>query len=232
MRKRTVAGGLAALSLIVSVASVDDVRAGNVAVEIRINDPQSRSVADVAVYLLPAGGLPAVGATGAASTPGTATMDQRDREFVPHILIVEKGTEVQFPNSDNVSHHVYSFSQPNNFEIPLYKGQAQESIRFEHTGLATLGCNIHDRMLGYILVVDSPYFGLTDRQGVTVIEGVSPGTYQVTVWSPRMSKRSTWVADTIRVSGASDLQAYTYRLKDRLNARRNESDGSLSWDVY
>ena len=226
MRKWIVAGGLAALSLIVSVASVRDARAGNVVVEIRINDSESRSVADVAVYLLPAEGLPAKDA------PGTATMDQRDREFVPHILVVEKGTEVQFPNSDSVSHHVYSFSQPNNFEIPLYKGQAHESIRFEHTGLATLGCNIHDRMLGYILVVDSPYYGLTGRDGVTVIEGVSTGTYQVTVWSPRMSKRSAWVADTIQVSGASDLQAYTYRLKDRLNARRNESRGSLSWDAY
>ncbi len=77
-------------------------------------------------------------------------MDQQGHQFVPHLLVVQAGTEVTFPNSDNVSHHVYSFSPTKPFELPLYKGDVYPPVTFEKAGIVVVGCNIHDSMLGYI----------------------------------------------------------------------------------
>ena len=75
-------------------------------------------------------------------------IDQRDKVFVPVVTVIQTGTEVSFPNSDSVSHHVYSFAQPNTFELPLYKGKRSPTVQFDHAGVVTLGCNIHDSMVG------------------------------------------------------------------------------------
>ena len=94
----------------------------------------------------------------------TAVMDQVNKEFVPHVLPVAVGTEVSFPNHDQIHHHVYSFSRTKTFEIPLYKGEAAPPVRFDQVGAVKLGCNIHDWMSGVILVVPTPYFAMTDEQ--------------------------------------------------------------------
>ena len=86
--------------------------------------------------------------------PITAVMDQIDTNFVPHILIAQAGALIEFPNSDNISHHVYSFSEARPLELPLYKGTTHPPLLFDVPGLVILGCNIHDDMLGYIIVVD------------------------------------------------------------------------------
>lgn len=203
--------------------------ASSASITIQVSDRENRAVREAAVYLVPAG---ADAPHAAAAERPTAIMDQRDRRFVPHILVVREGTEVGFPNSDSVSHHVYSFSRPNDFELPLYKGKARESIRFEHAGLVTLGCNIHDQMLGYILIVTSSHFGLTNADGMAEIADVPAGAYRVEVWTPRLPKREAWIADTIHVSGASVTQAHSYRFEERLRAERNQSGGSLAWDDY
>ncbi len=97
--------------------------------------------------------------------PMRAEVDQRDRQFVPYVSAVMAGTEVHFPNSDNIRHHVYSFSPAKRFELRLYHGTTAEPVRFEQAGKVVLGCNIHDDMLGYIYVVDTPFFAVTDRTG-------------------------------------------------------------------
>ncbi|MDK2598142.1 MULTISPECIES: methylamine utilization protein [Pseudoalteromonas] len=96
-------------------------------------------------------------------------MGQKDRAFTPHILVVPKGAEVSFPNYDSILHHVYSFSAAQPFEFKLYRDNPQ-SLTFGNTGVVELGCNIHDWMLGYILVVDSTYFAVTDEHGKAVID--------------------------------------------------------------
>ncbi|KZN51091.1 methylamine utilization protein [Pseudoalteromonas luteoviolacea] len=96
-------------------------------------------------------------------------MGQKERAFTPHILVVPKGAEVSFPNYDSILHHVYSFSPAQPFEFKLYRDSPQ-SLNFGNTGVVELGCNIHDWMLGYILVVDSTYFALTNGEGKATIE--------------------------------------------------------------
>lgn len=148
------------------------------------------------VQIVNEAGLPVSGAAvaifvkGARSTavPGTvADMAQRDKTFAPHLRVIQTGTSVNFPNFDTVRHHVYSFSPIKTFEIKLYAGTPTAPIVFDKAGTATLGCNIHDRMLGYIHVVDTPYFAVTDASGLLSFE-LPAGEHRIRVWTPAMGE--------------------------------------------
>jgi plastocyanin len=133
-----------------------------------------RAIDDAVVYALPRGESP-------PPPRNSAIMDQKNRSFVPHVLVVQTGTSVSFPNSDNIRHQVYSFSPAKRFQIPLYEGTPAEPITFDKAGVLTLGCNIHDQMSAYIVVVDTPYFAST-TEGRAVLDGLPAGTYTVHVW--------------------------------------------------
>lgn len=122
--------------------------------------------------------------TSTTTRTATARMDQQHSAFVPAVLPVQAGTLVSFPNRDNIQHHVYSFSQPRQFEIPLYSGNQAAPVRFEKPGVVVVGCNIHDWMIGHIVVLDTPYFGKTGADGRLRLD-VPPGRYTVRVWHVR-----------------------------------------------
>jgi len=114
----------------------------------------------------------------------TAVMDQRDRAFVPHVLPVLRGASVRFPNSDETRHHVYSFSPAKTFELRLYKGSDADPVVFDRPGVVTVGCNIHDWMLGYILVLETPAFERTGNEGRARLSDLPDGRYRVALWHP------------------------------------------------
>jgi plastocyanin len=157
-------------------------------------------------------------------------VDQRDKTFVPAVTVIQVGTEVTFPNNDTVSHHVYSFAQPNAFEVPLYKGSVNPTVRFEHAGIVTLGCNIHDSMLGYIVVVDTPFFAKTDRDGRVAWPTLRAGFYQVWMWSAELNAARGQQVGTLVV--ATQPAAETLRLATRLRSTAPRAAGSLSWSDY
>lgn len=121
----------------------------------------------------------------AAVRPMSAQMDQRQAEFVPHVLAVTTGSRVVFPNSDNFRHQVYSFSPAQRFELPLYSGRQAQPVVFDTPGVVELGCNIHDWMLGYVVVLDTPYFATTDAAGAARLEAPA-GDYTLQVWHERL----------------------------------------------
>ncbi len=143
------------------------------------------------------------GARSAAQAGARADMGQRDKAFSPTLLVVQTGTAVHFPNFDTVRHHVYSFSPTRTFEIKLYAGTPAAPITFDKVGTATLGCNIHDRMLGYIHVVDTPHFGVTDAQGQLTLD-LPPGDHRARVWSPAMTEASPGIEVALR-AGAGPI---------------------------
>ena len=108
---------------------------------------------------------PVAGEPEAASTPPSAEMDQINKTFVPHVLPVAVGTRVRFPNSDQIHHHVYSFSRTKTFELPLYKGENAPPVLFDKPGVVKIGCNIHDWMSGIILVLPTRHFAITEDDG-------------------------------------------------------------------
>lgn len=130
-----------------------------------------------------------VGKPAPARPPATVVMDQRGREFIPHVLAVRQGDSVKFPNSDRIQHHVYSFSSGNRFEIKLYTGLPDRPILFKHAGVAVLGCNIHDWMLGYVYVADTPYFAASDAEGHWSL-ALPAGDYRLTLWHPDLERGS------------------------------------------
>jgi plastocyanin len=118
--------------------------------------------------------------------PAAAIIDQRQMKFVPNILVIQTGTGVDFPNSDQIEHQVYSFSTPKPFKLSLYAGHKYPPIVFDRAGLVVVGCNIHDQMIGYIYVTDSPYFGRSDESGQWSAHDLPAGNYLLTAWHPRM----------------------------------------------
>jgi plastocyanin len=156
----------------------------------RVTDPQGNGIAEAVVFVqeMPAGTAPA------AAAP-SAVMDQVHKQFVPHVLPVVVGTEVSFPNHDQIHHHVYSFSRTRTFEIPLYKGEQAPPVLFDKVGAVKLGCNIHDWMSAVILVVPTPYFAVTAADGSFTIGGVPPGTYSLAAWHEGSKEK---VEDTLK----------------------------------
>jgi plastocyanin len=134
----------------------------------------------------------------ATAAPGTiADMGQRNKAFVPTLRVIQTGSSVNFPNFDTVRHHVYSFSAIRPFEIKLYAVTPAAPVLFDKPGTATLGCNIHDRMLGYIHVVDTPYFGVTDANGQLTLD-LPPGEHRVQVWLPLMGENNNGLEQALK----------------------------------
>lgn len=147
------------------------------------------------------------------AVPLPAVMDQINRQFVPHTLVVQQGTSVSFPNSDSIQHHVYSFSRAKTFELQLYSELEVEPLLFDKAGVVELGCNVHDWMLGYIYVADTPFYGQTDQQGAVTLT-VPNGEFEVAVWHPRIDDGDLEMRQQVQVGDAP--QTITIQLNDDL----------------
>jgi len=197
---------LSALWLLLDALAPAGAPAGSLAAS--VTDDAGQPVADAVVSL--------TSVTGPAPTrrPAPAVMDQQDKEFVPHVLPVYVGASVRFPNRDNIRHHVYSFSAAKRFDLPLYIGTPAAPIVFDKPGVVALGCNIHDWMLGYIVVLATPHFAKTDGSGQARIGDLPAGRYEARVWHPRMRGPTEKTAKpiTVQADGSAHV-AFVVSLK-------------------
>jgi plastocyanin len=143
--------------------------------DVEVRDFAGAPVADAVVHAYPKAGP-------AAFRKRDAAVEQLDKTFVPLVSVVQTGTSVQFPNRDPIRHHVYSFSPPKPFELKLYSGTPAAPVVFDKPGEVVLGCNIHDHMIAYVLVVDTPWFAKTGKDGKAKIDGLPAGDYEVRLW--------------------------------------------------
>ena len=147
----------------------------------KVTAPGMKSAENIAVYVdaIPGKEFPA--------PTQTALMDQKNLKFAPHVLVVQKGTTVEFLNSDSVGHNVYWPSVSGNKKLAHNLGtwpQGQKKpFQFNDLGTASLLCNVHPEMSGYVVVVPTPYFGVTDKEGNFDIKDVPPGHYTLVAWS-------------------------------------------------
>jgi len=160
-----------------------------------------------------------------------AVMDQRDLQYVPDVLIVQTGTEVEFPNSDNVRHQVYSFSPAKTFHLSLYSGHEHAAVIFDRKGLVTLGCNIHDSMVGYIYVTDSPWYGRTGTDGSLQLHDLAPGDYTVRLWHPLLNEAGPDLQTSLRVDEGSTGTA-EFRLHRPLRPDPRSLGADKKWADY
>jgi len=141
------------------------------------------------------------GATAPESFEWPNAMAQHHRKFIPHVLIVPVGSEVEFPNHDRFRHHVYSFSKGNRFELKLYGREEARYVSFEKSGIVAVGCNIHDDMIGFIRVVETPYAIQTDENGVATLD-LPEGDAALTYWHPYADDE---VTETITVQAGGQM---------------------------
>ena len=117
--------------------------------------------------------------------PKQRVVEQRDRQFAPHVLAIPPGSTVAFPNFDGIYHDVFSISPTKKFDVGLYKDGDTRDVKFEKSGLVRLGCNIHAKMSSYIVVVDAPHYVVVDGSKEFNFRSLAPGKYKVRAWSER-----------------------------------------------
>src|ERR1700733_3742903 len=148
-----------------------------------VRDHKGKVVADAVILAVPVDPRKALHAR-----PPKDAVDQVDKQFVPYVKAIFVGSTIRFPNSDNIRHQVYSFSPAKKFELPLYSGTDAPPIVFDKPGVVVLGCNIHDWMIGYIYVSETPFFAKTGSAGTVSLEDVPSGDYLGKLWHPRMER--------------------------------------------
>jgi plastocyanin len=162
--------------LVFSLICVCAASAGATGVAVQVQDAAGNPLADTVVYVeadtTPAGG----------KAPANAEIEQKGLKFLPLVTVVQTGGKVFFPNNDKVRHHIYSFSAAHKFDQKLYSGQSAAPQVFDKAGTVVLGCNIHDKMLAYVKIVDTPYFAKTDGAGAARIALPAGGKYVVKAW--------------------------------------------------
>jgi plastocyanin len=169
--------------------------------------------APVTVTVTGVDGRPLVGAVVTVEAPGvsaptprgTYSVEQRDIQFQPRVLIVPVGATVGFPNRDKVRHHVYSFSKPKRFDLKLYGREDTRTVTFDKPGVVSLGCNIHDSMAGIVFVTATPFAGQTDAAGRVQLAGVPAGAATLRVWHPSIRAPGNSIAQpaTVAATGLS-----------------------------
>ena len=145
-------------------------------------------------------GAPATGAGGAVvwfepdggaphAAPRVAAIDTREKRFLPRVTVVSPRSTVAFPNRDPIFHNVFSVSAGNRFDLGRYREGETRSTRFDKPGLVRVYCNVHEQMIAYVMVVESPYHTVADEQGRFRLEGLPPGRGTLVVWHERAGSR-------------------------------------------
>ncbi len=185
------AGCVAAMAGVAQAASV----------QVELTDAAGKPLADAVVFLESTEAKRLV-----KPQPGVE-MAQEKRQFVPVMMVVPVGTQVLFPNRDTVRHHVYSFSPTKKFELKLYTGTPAKPVLFDQAGVVVLGCNIHDQMTGWILVVDTPYYTSSSATGKAQIDNVAPGTYKLRSWHHRLPVGAPALEQALTVGATGNASA-------------------------
>lgn len=175
----------------------------------QLSDQDGKPIANAVITLV---------ADGKNTTPMSAsrmesekTIDQRDETFIPLVTVVPRGGRIIFANNDKTKHQVYSFSPIRQFEMTLAQGEKSPPLAFDKPGVATLGCNIHDHMIAYVFVSDTPWTAMTGADGRAQIADVPAGSYDAQVWHPQLLPGSAAPSEHLVLSG--DTTAWSAKLK-------------------
>jgi plastocyanin len=192
--------------LVLLAAPLSGVHAANQSVSGSVTGPDGTAIAGAVVF------VQAPPSASPVTPRRMAVVDQVNKTFVPGVLPIVVGTSVRFPNHDQIHHHVYSFSPTKAFELPLYKGDDAPPVTFDKVGVVKIACNIHDWMSGIILVLPSPHFTVTGKDGRFVLDDMPNGSYTLVAWHELSKLKPEETAQTIQVGGAVSNVSFTLPL--------------------
>lgn len=145
-------------------------------------------IADAVATFHPKGDALQAGSVTQNGRPKQA-INQKNQQFQPFMTVVPKGSKVDFINEDSVLHHVFSFSAAKKFSLKLFGTQETHSVDFDQPGIVVVGCNIHDDMIAYLKIVETPFAGKTDAQGALVLTNLPDGPGELRIWHPLMKAK-------------------------------------------
>lgn len=188
--------------------------ASSQSLQVTLTDTEGERVSDAVVELVLPEKMRAQFSGG-----GDAIIDQLDKEFIPTITTIVVGSKISFPNSDDILHHVYSFSPVNTFDIPLYGKDVDARFieEFPQAGVVEIGCNIHDWMLAYIYIAESSKVAISNEDGIAEISNLPAGTFPVRIWHSRLPRNTDYIMAnaTITASGVAELEVSLQLERDR-----------------
>lgn len=168
-------------------------------IDIQVQDATGQPLEGAVAYVESA-------AARAAAKPMSSTeVAQAEKQFTPRVSVVTTGSLVSFPNRDKVRHHVFSFSKAKTFEIKLYTGTPANPVLFDKPGIVVLGCNIHDTMVAWVLVVDTPWSTKTNALGQARLPDVPAGTHKLLVWHPELPPGTPPVEQPLVLGGDTSV---------------------------
>lgn len=176
------------------------------AVVVQVNDAAGKPLADVVVYAEPDGGA-------VPNSPKPVQIEQRGLQFMPLVSVIQAGSQVSFPNNDKVRHHIYSFSPAKKFDQKLYSGVAAAPQVFDKAGTVVLGCNIHDRMIAYVKVLDTPFFAKSGADGVARVELPAAGKYTLKAWHFNMAGATAEQPLAVKSADAASNASFRLTMK-------------------
>ncbi len=164
---------------------------------------ESADLSNIVIWLTPL--TPSAGVVSAPpSSHSSPQISQTNKSFDPHVLVIQVGTPVQFPNKDPFLHNVFSLFDGKRFDLGFYEAGSSKTVHFDRPGVSFLFCNIHPEMSGAVVAVDTPYFAMSDRNGRVTIQNVPDGRYQLNVWYERSLPEDLKAAGrTVTISDAT-----------------------------
>lgn len=188
MRSRVVLGLLSAM------LAISPLHAQGVSVSLRVNmkpNPEAHRAAAMKMPAVPSqvvAWLTPINAEPAVHSSRSFTLIQKDKQFTPHLLVVPTGASVEFPNLDPFFHNVFSLYDGRRFDLGLYEAGSHHSVRFDHEGISYIFCNIHPEMGAVVIALSTPYYTLSDKDGLLLLLNVPPGDYDLNLWSENVAR--------------------------------------------
>jgi plastocyanin len=207
------------LAVLIGLAPLVSALAAERAITGRVLDQDGKPVAQAVVFVQEP--------LGAQSARAPAVMDQFNKAFEPEVLPIAVGTQVRFPNRDQIRHHVYSFSRPKRFELPLYKGEDAPPVLFDQAGVVKIGCNIHDWMSAIILVLPNEHYAVTDEEGRFTLTGFPAGTHTITAWHARSREKAEEIGQRVDAAASNAELAFKLTLAP---VRSRPATRGARWD--
>jgi hypothetical protein len=186
--------------------------------KVTVVDNSNTPLADMVVYLQPLGGLVL------PVSDKTVEIGQLNRQFAPYINVMQLGSDAEFRNKDDITHHIYSTVNENKFSFKIRAGQSKNKNDFQQIGEVSMGCNIHDWMSGYLYIVDTPLFGKTNAHGVVNIAMEQRGKYRLVIWHPQLEVEDNNISQQIEWPKANQMTIKIPHKIGKISEQENEED--------
>lgn len=186
------------------------------ALTVTVLDNSGKALSDIVVYAQPLDNQPM------GKTDKKLVISQAKKSFTPYISVAQTGNSLEFNNQDDITHHIYSANDKRKFAFLIRPGQTVSQPKLKHQNEIVMGCNVHDWMSGYLLVLDTPYFNKTEKNGSSQLDIKDKGRYQITAWHPQLKESNHRISQQVNLSNTQTLTLKLTQPMDQIPEQKSE----------